>query len=253
MPDCGPGTGTNYEKRVNGTRNSVRKFQPGKRAHLLTGAFHSTKIPVWNFGNFTCSMERYIPVAQTRSKPPRFLFNIVASQHTHNYALKEKSKYCLYPKEHSTVEKGRWKTKGGGIIFRVESLWMQVKVKNSCELKRYVSQNIRTFQSNSTGNPGSVIVPQYSSTKITNLVPRFLSYPPCGFCICWYPISTILACLFSVGVRISWKKLCWMRVCRRKWHLVFPTLYIIIVYRVNVNKLLQIITKPRWSNKDNNN
>ena len=37
-------------------------------------------------------------------------FVIVASQHTHNYALKEKSKYCLYPKEHSTVEKGRWKT-----------------------------------------------------------------------------------------------------------------------------------------------
>ena len=44
-----------------------------------------------------------------------------------------------------------------------------------------------------------------------------------GFYICCYPISTILACLFSVGVRISWKKLCWMRACRRKWHLVFPT------------------------------
>ena len=29
-----------------------------------------------------------------------------------------------------------------------------------------------------------------------------------GFYICCYPISTILACLFSVGVRISWKKLC---------------------------------------------
>ena len=74
-----------------------------------------------------------------------------------------------------------------------------------------------------------------------------------GFYICCYPISTILACLFSVGVRISWKKLCWMRACRRKWHLVFPTLYIIIVDRVNLNKLLQIITKLRWSNKDNNN
>ena len=74
-----------------------------------------------------------------------------------------------------------------------------------------------------------------------------------GFYISCYPISTILACLFSVGVRISWKKLCWMRACRRKWHLVFPTLYIIIVYRVNLNKLLQIITKLRWSNKDNNN
>ena len=41
--------------------------------------------------------------------------------------------------------------------------------------------------------------------------------------------------------------------CRRKWHLVFPILYIIIVDRVNLNKLLQIITKLRWSNKDNNN
>ena len=29
------GTGTNYEKRVSGTRNSVWKFQPGKRGHLL--------------------------------------------------------------------------------------------------------------------------------------------------------------------------------------------------------------------------
>ena len=28
-----------------------------------------------------------------------------------------------------------------------------------------------------------------------------------------------------------------MRACRRKWHLVFPTLYIIIVDRVNLNKL----------------
>ena len=75
-----------------------------------------------------------------------FCYCTEASQHTHNYALNVKSKYCLYPKEHSTVEKGRWKTKGGGILFRVESLWMQVKVKNSCELKRYVSQNIRTIR-----------------------------------------------------------------------------------------------------------
>ena len=76
-----------------------------------------------------------------------------------------------------------------------------------------------------------------------------------GFYICCYLISTILVCLFSVGVRISWKKLCWMRACRREWHLLFPTfLYIIIVLcRVNLNKLLQIITKLRWSNKDNNN
>ena len=30
-----------------------------------------------------------------------------------------------------------------------------------------------------------------------------------GFYIWCYPISTILACLFTVGVRISWKKLYW--------------------------------------------
>ena len=35
------------------------------------GAFHSTKILVWNFGNFTCPIKRYIPVAQTRPKPSR--------------------------------------------------------------------------------------------------------------------------------------------------------------------------------------
>ena len=58
-----------------------------------------------------------------------------------------------------------------------------------------------------------------------------------GFYICCYPISTILACLFSVGVRISGKTLCWKGAWRRKWHLVSPTLYIIIVYRVNLNKL----------------
>ena len=58
-----------------------------------------------------------------------------------------------------------------------------------------------------------------------------------GFYICCYPISTILACLFSVGVQISRKKLCWKEAWRRKWHLVSPTLYIIIVYRVNLNKL----------------
>ena len=58
-----------------------------------------------------------------------------------------------------------------------------------------------------------------------------------GFYICCYPISTILACLFPVGVRISGKTLCWKGAWRRKCHLVSPTLYIIIVYRVSLNKL----------------
>ena len=38
---------------------------------VTLGAFHSTKIPVRNFGNSTCLMGQYIPVAQTRPKPPR--------------------------------------------------------------------------------------------------------------------------------------------------------------------------------------
>ena len=32
-----------------------------------------------------------------------------------------------------------------------------------------------------------------------------------------------------VVVQISWKKLCWMRACRRKWHLVSPTLTCILL------------------------
>ena len=84
-----------------------------------------------------------------RPDPNLSAFCIVASQQTQNYTLKEKSKYWLYPTEHSTVKKGQWKTKGGGILFRVENLWMQVEVKNSRELKRYVSQNIWTIRSNS--------------------------------------------------------------------------------------------------------
>ena len=37
------------------------------------GAFHSTKIAVWNLGNFMCPVERYIRVARTRLKPLHFL------------------------------------------------------------------------------------------------------------------------------------------------------------------------------------
>ena len=79
-------------------KNSGLKFQ---KLYVVNGTVH-----------FSCTD----PIQATA----RFI--IVASQHTHNYALKDKSKYCLYPKEHSTVEKGRWKTKCGGILFRVESL-----------------------------------------------------------------------------------------------------------------------------------
>ena len=42
----GPGTGTNYEKIVNGTRNSIRKFQPRKRVHLFRFSTFSGNFPV---------------------------------------------------------------------------------------------------------------------------------------------------------------------------------------------------------------
>ena len=108
------------DERFPFTKNSGLKF---RKLHVLIGTVHSD--------------------------PSHRAFCIVASQQTQNYTLKEKSKYWLYPTEHSTVEKGQWKTKGGGILFRVENLWMQVEVKNSRELKRYVSQNIWTIRSNS--------------------------------------------------------------------------------------------------------
>ena len=79
-------------------KNSGLKF---RKLHVLNGTVHS------GCTDPTQATARFV---------------IVASQHTHNYALKEKCKYCLYPKEHSTVEKERCKTKGGGILFLVGSL-----------------------------------------------------------------------------------------------------------------------------------
>ena len=53
----GPGTGTNHEKRVNRTRNSVRKFQPGKRARLFRFSTFSENFPVGRTDE-TCSIYR---------------------------------------------------------------------------------------------------------------------------------------------------------------------------------------------------
>ena len=54
----GPGTGTiNSEKRVNGTRNSVRKFQPEKRAYLFRFSTFSGNFPVGRTDE-TCSVYR---------------------------------------------------------------------------------------------------------------------------------------------------------------------------------------------------
>ena len=67
----GPGTGTNYEKSVNGTRNSVRKFQPGKRAHLFRFSTFSGNFPVGRTDE-TCSIYRQpeIPEILTKWKAP---------------------------------------------------------------------------------------------------------------------------------------------------------------------------------------
>ena len=67
MPDRGPGTGTNYEKRVNGSRNSVRKFQPGKRAHLFRFSTFSGNFPVGR----TLTDEPEIPEILTKRKARR--------------------------------------------------------------------------------------------------------------------------------------------------------------------------------------
>ena len=57
VPDRRPGTDTNQEKRVNETRTSVRKFQPGKWAHLLRFSTFSGNFPVGQTDE-TCSVYR---------------------------------------------------------------------------------------------------------------------------------------------------------------------------------------------------
>ena len=53
--DHGPGTGTDYEKCVNRAQNSVRKFHPGKRAHLFRLSTFSGNFPV-GWTDKTCSI-----------------------------------------------------------------------------------------------------------------------------------------------------------------------------------------------------
>ena len=58
VPDRGPGTGTNYERRKwNTTFDMVRKFQPGKRAHLFKFSSFSGNFPVGRTDE-TCSIYR---------------------------------------------------------------------------------------------------------------------------------------------------------------------------------------------------
>ena len=54
----------------------LRNVEPLKICKLFwspftKGAFHSTKIPIWNLGNFMCPVGRYIPFARTGYKPVR--------------------------------------------------------------------------------------------------------------------------------------------------------------------------------------
>ena len=71
-----------------------------------------------------------------------------------------------------------------------------------------------------------------------------------GFYICCYPIITILACLFSVVVRISWKMLQLNEGMAAK--MASRVSYLVYYYCI-YSEFEQIITKLRWSIKDNNN
>ena len=71
-----------------------------------------------------------------------------------------------------------------------------------------------------------------------------------GFYICCYPIITILACLFSVVVRISWKMLQLNEGMAAK--MASRVSYLVYYYCI-YSEFEQIITKLRWSIKGNNN
>ena len=72
-----------------------------------------------------------------------------------------------------------------------------------------------------------------------------------GFYIWCYPISTILACLFSIRVRISWKKYYWKGSKVAK--MAYRASYLVYDYYCIESEFEQIITKLRQSIKDNNN
>ena len=52
----------------------------GLKTSKFRGNFHSTKIRLWKFGHFTSLIEQYIPVAQTRPKPPARLVIVIVSR-----------------------------------------------------------------------------------------------------------------------------------------------------------------------------
>ena len=71
-----------------------------------------------------------------------------------------------------------------------------------------------------------------------------------GFYIWCYPISTILVCFCTVGVRISWKKLCWKASMAAKME--SRASYLVYYYCIE-SEFEQIITKLYWGIKENNN
>ena len=69
-----------------------------------------------------------------------------------------------------------------------------------------------------------------------------------GFYIGCFPISTTLACFFSVAVWISWKKLWWKGSMTVK--MASRASYLLYYYCIE-SEFEQIITKLRWSIKNN--
>ena len=85
-----------YQKPI--TKGALSIHQKFRKIHVLNGTVHS----------------RCTDPTQATAR-----FVIVASQHTPKYALKEKSKYCLYPKN------TRLSKRGGGKLKAEESYFTQ--------------------------------------------------------------------------------------------------------------------------------
>ena len=97
---------------------------------------------------------------------------------------------------------------------RVDLAWL---------LRRAYSRPFGLHPSSLSKSAGFVF--QSGKASLVSISAAILYYDPGMFIFCWSSNS--------------WKKLCWMRAWRWRWHLLSPTLYIIIVYRVNLNKLSQ--------------
>ena len=119
-------------------------------------------------------------------------------------------KLCISP----YIERSTQDTRDGSFLYSAQALFSWPRVDQARLLRLAYSQPFW--------------ITSFEFVKVCRI--RFSIWESfIGFYICCYPITTILTCLFFVGVRILCKKLCWMRAWRRRCHLVSPTLYIIIV------------------------